>query len=108
MGKDALHQQLVQGRIAELKAQISEGGLREAAVRAVLYIGMARDAVDERAFEAIRRIRLDQKLLNPLPIAEFKCAGARAVFHAADRYRRRDCSDPFDAAERFQHTRTSV
>ena len=72
VGKDALHQQLVQGRIAELKSQIPEGGLREATVRAVLYIGMARDAVDERAFEAIRRIRQDQKLLNPLPIAEFK------------------------------------
>ena len=72
VGKDALHQQLVQGRIAELKSQIPEGGLREATVRTVLYIGMARDAVDERAFEAIRRIRQDQKLLNPLPIAEFK------------------------------------
>ena len=72
VGKDALHQQLVQERIAELKSQIPEGGLREATVRAVLYIGMARDAVDERAFEAIRRIRQDQKLLNPLPIAEFK------------------------------------
>jgi hypothetical protein len=72
VGKDTLHQQLVQERIAELKSRIAEGGLREATVRTVLYIGMARDAVDERSFEAIRRIRQDQKLLNPLPIAEFK------------------------------------
>ncbi len=72
LGKDALHQQMVQGRIAELKSQFSKGDLRDATVRAVLYIGMARDAVDERSFEAIRRIRQDQKIMNPLPIAEFK------------------------------------
>jgi hypothetical protein len=33
---------------------------------------MTRDAVDERAFEAIRRIRQSQKDLNPLPITDFK------------------------------------
>jgi pimeloyl-ACP methyl ester carboxylesterase len=71
-GKDPLHDQFVQERIAELKSQIPEGGIREATVRAVLYIGMTRGAVDERAFEAIRRIRESQKDLNPLPIADFK------------------------------------
>ena len=71
-GKDPLHDQFVQGRIAELKSQIPEGSIREATVRAVLYVGMTRGAVDERAFEAIRRIRESQKDLNPLPIADFK------------------------------------
>src|SRR4029077_16550638 len=37
-----------------------------------LYVGMTRGAVDERAFEAIRRIHESQKDLNPLPIADFK------------------------------------
>jgi pimeloyl-ACP methyl ester carboxylesterase len=70
-GKNPLHQQLVQERIAELRSQIPEGGLREATVRALLYIGMTRGAVDERAFEAIRRIR-QSKDMAPLPIRRFK------------------------------------
>jgi pimeloyl-ACP methyl ester carboxylesterase len=71
-GKDPLHHQLVEQRIAELRAHIPEGGIREATIRALLYIGMTRGAVDERAFEVIRRIREHHKDLNPLPLAEFK------------------------------------
>jgi hypothetical protein len=70
--KDPLHEQLVQARIAELRARIAEGGIREATVRALLYVGMSRGAIDERGFEAIRRIRKSQKDLAPLPIADFK------------------------------------
>ena len=44
--------ELMQKRIAELKARIPAGGLREALIRALLYVGMARGAVDERGFEA--------------------------------------------------------
>ena len=33
------------------------GGLREALARSLLYVGVARGGVDERGFEAIRRIR---------------------------------------------------
>ena len=71
VGKDPLHDHLVQERIAELKSRIPDGGLREATVRALLYIGTTRGAVDERAFEAIRRIR-QSKDLAPLPIDGFK------------------------------------
>ena len=71
MGKDPLHQQLVQERIAELKSRITDGGLREAAVRGLLYIGMTRGAVDERAFETIRRIR-QSKDMAPLSLDGFK------------------------------------
>ena len=70
-GKDPLHYQLVEQRIAELKSRVSDGGLREATVRALLYVGMTRGAVDERAFETIRRIR-QSKDLTPLPISGFK------------------------------------
>src|ERR1043166_5065907 len=56
-GRSRLHQELLQSRIAELKSQIAVGGVREAIVRSALYIGMAREAVDERAFEMVRRIR---------------------------------------------------
>ena len=71
-GKDPLHDQLVRERIAELKSRIPEGGIREATIRSALYVAMTRGAADERAFEAIRRIRRSEKDLNPLPIADFK------------------------------------
>jgi pimeloyl-ACP methyl ester carboxylesterase len=55
--KHPLHDELLQKRIAELKSRTPAGGLREAAIRALLYVGLARAAVDERGFEALRRIR---------------------------------------------------
>ena len=56
-GKSCLHGLFVEKRIAELKARMAVGGLREAAIRALIYLGMARNSVDERGFEMIRRIR---------------------------------------------------
>jgi pimeloyl-ACP methyl ester carboxylesterase len=46
-------------RVAQLKSGIGEGGLREAAIRSLLYIGSARGMVDERSIEALRQIRRD-------------------------------------------------
>src|SRR5262249_24563978 len=58
-------------RIAELKSKIGEGGLREAALRALLYVGSARGMVDERSIEALRQVRRDYS--GPrLTLAEFK------------------------------------
>lgn len=71
-GKSALHRQLVERRIAELKARIPIGGLREAVIRALLYIGLPRASVDERNFEAIRRIRETQDIMPALSLSEFK------------------------------------
>jgi pimeloyl-ACP methyl ester carboxylesterase len=53
----ARHSQMLQARIAELKSRIGEGGLREAAVRGLLYVGSARGMVDERSLEALRSLR---------------------------------------------------
>jgi Protein of unknown function (DUF3141) len=55
--KHPLHNELLEKRIAELKSRIPVGGLREAVIRALIYVGLARGAVDERGFEALRRIR---------------------------------------------------
>jgi hypothetical protein len=71
-GTSPLHQQLVDTRIAQLKAQMTQGGLREGILRALLWIGMPRGAIDERGFEAIRRIREAHPAGEPLPLAEFK------------------------------------
>jgi pimeloyl-ACP methyl ester carboxylesterase len=71
-GKSRLHQELLQARIADIKSRIPAGGLREAVVRSLLYVGMARGAVDERAFEMVRRIRLGLKEISPLSLSAFK------------------------------------
>src|SRR6516162_7005949 len=67
--KSLLHQELLQKRIAELKSRMPIGGLREAVVRGLIYVGMARAAVDERGFELARRLR---QAHGDMSLAEFK------------------------------------
>jgi hypothetical protein len=67
--KHPLHHELLQNRIAELKSRIPVGGLREGGIRALLYVGLARGTVDERGFEALRRIR---RTHGDMPLPEFK------------------------------------
>lgn len=69
-GKDSLHLRFVDSRIEELRSKIDAGGLREAVIRSVLYIGAARGSVDERGFELIRQIRARRD--SNLPLSEFK------------------------------------
>jgi hypothetical protein len=57
-------------RISEIKARIAEGGEREAAIRAGVYIGMAGNAVDERRFAVVRQIRAERGV--GLTLEEFK------------------------------------
>jgi hypothetical protein len=49
---------------------MDQGGPREAAIRALLYIRMAENAADERCFEMFRRITAEQGSQKSL--AEFK------------------------------------
>jgi len=70
--KNLFHRELLSRRIAELKSHIPLEGIREAVIRAVLYIGMTRNSVDERGFELVRRIRSAQRDLPSLSLAEFK------------------------------------
>lgn len=65
------HRAMLERRILELKSKVGEGGLREAALRALLYVGSARGMVDERSIEALRQVRRDYS--GPrLTLAEFK------------------------------------
>jgi hypothetical protein len=61
---------LIEERISQLRARVEEGGLREAAIRSLVYIGLAGPGVDERAFEVLRRIRSGQG--QGLTLQEFK------------------------------------
>jgi len=71
-GKNPVHNELLQARIAELKSRIPTGGVREAAVRALLYVGATRRAVDVREFEIVRRIRREQQATQSVPLPAFK------------------------------------
>jgi len=56
-GEEAAHRAFVAKRIEELIGQIADGGPREAAIRALLYVRMPEGVVDERGFNLLRRIR---------------------------------------------------
>jgi pimeloyl-ACP methyl ester carboxylesterase len=58
-GLDAAHVALIRERIDELKATIAEGGPREAAIRAMLYVGLAGPGADERTFNTLRELRAE-------------------------------------------------
>ena len=67
--KNKLYQELIQKRIAELKSHIPLGGLREAIIRALIYVNLGRGSVDERGFETVRRLR---NRYGDMPLSEFK------------------------------------
>jgi hypothetical protein len=69
-GADAEHVAAVADHIADFKARIAEGGPREAAVRALLYIRLAEGAADERGLALLRRIRDEHG--GGLTLGEFK------------------------------------
>jgi hypothetical protein len=65
-------------RIAEIKARVAEGGVREAAIRSLLYIGMAGPGTDERAFEVLRHVRAEHG--GGLSLQEFKAVVREQYF----------------------------
>jgi pimeloyl-ACP methyl ester carboxylesterase len=78
-GKSALHRELIEKRIAELKSHIDKGGLQECTIRGLIYVGAARGFVDERGVAALRRIRLTEEG-SKMTVAQFK-AMAREQFY---------------------------
>lgn len=68
---DPKHRELLQARTAELTSRIGSGGMREAGIRALLYVGSARGMVDERSLEALRRLRQADEAAR-MTLAEFK------------------------------------
>lgn len=69
-GKDPDHAAYVEGQITQLRADMDKGGPRMAAIRAMIYIRMPENAVDERRFELLRRIRAEQH--GQRTLSEFK------------------------------------
>jgi hypothetical protein len=67
--KSVLHRELLDIKVADFKSRIPQGGIREAVIRGLLFAGLGRAAVDERGFEAVRRIR---QSLSDVPLPAFK------------------------------------
>jgi pimeloyl-ACP methyl ester carboxylesterase len=70
--KSTVHRQLVETRIADLKSRIRTGGLRDGLLRALIYVAIPRGAIDERGFEAIRRLRAVADAEGLLSLSDFK------------------------------------
>jgi pimeloyl-ACP methyl ester carboxylesterase len=56
-GLDATYKAFITQRVEELKRNIGEGGPREAAIRAALYIRLPEGVADERGFRLLQRLR---------------------------------------------------
>jgi pimeloyl-ACP methyl ester carboxylesterase len=69
-GHDGDRLALVERRMDALRRKMDQGGPREAALRALVYVRMPARAVDERGFEMLRRIRAEHGAQKTL--AEFK------------------------------------
>lgn len=70
--KSRLHAELIAKRTDELRRAFTHGGLLEGAVRAMVYVGMARESADERGFEAIRQLRLNGEHARQMTLEHFK------------------------------------
>jgi Protein of unknown function (DUF3141) len=69
-GDDPVHKAFVAQRVEELVRAIADGGPREAAIRALLYIRLPEGVVDERGFNLLRRMR--DEAGGGLTLAAFK------------------------------------
>ncbi|SAI65676.1 Protein of uncharacterised function (DUF3141) [Bordetella ansorpii] len=64
------HRDFMANRNAELRSLVPVGGLREAAIRMLLYVTSAEGGIDERSFAGIRRMRAEKDHI--LSLQQFK------------------------------------
>jgi len=64
------HRAFMEQRSQELRSQIDKGGVREAAIRMMLYVTSAEGSFDERSFAMLRKMRADTDF--GLALQEFK------------------------------------
>ena len=72
-GNEPEHRAFVARRAAELRARISEGGLREPDLRAIIYARLPERIADERAFNLLRRMRAERGNLELAAFEELMC-----------------------------------
>jgi len=76
--KSARYSEMLKQRIDELKAGIGSGGLREAVIRGLLYVGMTRGMVDERSLDALRQVKRTNGAT--MTLADFKAVVREQFF----------------------------
>ena len=64
------HRAFMEQRAEELRAQMDQGGLPEAAMRMMLYVSSAEGSFDERSFAMLRKLRAESGAV--LALQEFK------------------------------------
>ena len=69
-GIDAVYSAFIARRLDELRKSVPEGGPREAAIRALLYIRIPEGVADERGFRLLQRMREEAGI--GLTLKEFK------------------------------------
>ena len=74
VGRDVARDAAATKARTELETRLERGGLREATIRAMVYVrlGDPEQAVDERAFAVLRQFRAEQPESKRLPLSEFK------------------------------------
>ena len=82
-GVDAVYRAFVAHRIEELTRNIAQGGPREAAIRALLYIRMPEGVADERGFRLLERMR--EEAGGGLSARRLQGDGARSILQPAAR-----------------------
>ena len=68
--KEPMHRALIERQIAQLKARMRQGGIREAAIRSLLYLAGPDVAADERMFAVLQQIRAEHGY--DIPLSELK------------------------------------
>jgi hypothetical protein len=79
-GRSVLTQELIRAKIADLTARMGTGGLRESAMRGLLYAGLPRGTIDERGLAALRGLPPLEEGLPRITLSEFKAMAREQYF----------------------------
>ena len=82
-GVDAVYRDFITHRIEDLTRKITEGGPREATIRALFYIRLPEGVADERGFRLLQRLR--EEAGAGLSLADFKTMARDQFFTPAAR-----------------------
>jgi Protein of unknown function (DUF3141) len=72
IGRDVARETAAKQAAAHLEQQIDQGGLIEAAVRALIYVRLPEGKVDERGFAALKQISAELPAAKRVGLARFK------------------------------------
>ncbi|MGI9510592.1 MAG: DUF3141 domain-containing protein [Geminicoccaceae bacterium] len=70
--KSAAKESLLREKIRDLQRRIGSGGPREAAVRALIYVGLPEGKIDERGFGALKLMHAQTPEQERMPLRTFK------------------------------------